>query len=57
MSQIVFVDTNVLLARQPFIDDAQRVWSLSEQGRIQDVVSAVSFVTIYYVVRRLASRA
>jgi predicted nucleic acid-binding protein len=61
MSDIIFVDTNVLLdvllARQPFVQHAQRLWSLAERGQIQGAVSAVSFLNVYYVVRRLASRA
>jgi predicted nucleic acid-binding protein len=60
MSDVVFVDTNVLLdvllSRQPFVEDAQRVWSLAERGQIQGAVSAASFLNVYYVVRRLASR-
>jgi predicted nucleic acid-binding protein len=60
VSDSVFLDTNilldVLLARKPFIDDAQRIWSLAERGQIQAVISAVSFLNVYYVVRRLASR-
>jgi predicted nucleic acid-binding protein len=60
MSDVVFFDTNVLLdvllARKPFVQDAQRLWSLAERGEIQAVVSAVSFINVYYVVRRLASR-
>jgi predicted nucleic acid-binding protein len=60
MSDIIFVDTNVLLdvllARRPFVQHAQRLWSLAEQGKIQGVVSAASFLNVYYIVRRLASR-
>lgn len=60
MSDIVFVDTNVLLdvllAREPFLADAQRIWTLSERQTIHGVVSAASFLNVYYIVRRLASR-
>jgi predicted nucleic acid-binding protein len=60
MNEAVFIDTNVLLdvllARKPFVRDAQRLWSLAERGKIQAIVSAVSFLNVYYVVRRLASR-
>lgn len=60
MSDIVFVDTNVLLdvllAREPFLVDAQRIWTLSERQTIQGAVSAASFLNVYYIVRRLASR-
>jgi len=61
MTDTVLVDTNVLLdvllARQPFVAHAQCLWTLAERGRISAVVSAVSFSNIYYIVRRLASRA
>jgi predicted nucleic acid-binding protein len=60
MSDIVFLDTNVLLdvllARKPFLGDAQRLWTMAERGRIQAFVSGISFLNVYYVVRRLASR-
>ncbi|HTW94490.1 MAG TPA: PIN domain-containing protein [Tepidisphaeraceae bacterium] len=61
MSQTVFVDTNVLLdvllARQPFVDHAQRIWSMAERAEIRAVVSAASFLNVYYIVARLSSRA
>jgi predicted nucleic acid-binding protein len=60
VSDIVFIDTNVLLdvllAREPFLAHAQRIWTLSERKMIHGVVSAASFLNIYYIVRRLASR-
>jgi predicted nucleic acid-binding protein len=53
----VYVDTNVLIdviaKRQPFYDDSAAIWTLSEQGQITGLVSAISFNNIYYVVRRL----
>jgi predicted nucleic acid-binding protein len=52
----VFADTNVildvLLRREPFAADAARIWSLAEANRIQGLVSAVSFTTLYYITRR-----
>jgi predicted nucleic acid-binding protein len=60
MDDVVFIDTNVLLdvllAREPFVSDAQRVWTLAERRELQAVISAVSFLNVHYVVRRLASR-
>jgi len=60
VSDIVFVDTNVLLDvlldRKPFVADAQRIWTLCERETIRGVMSAASFLNIYYVVGRLASR-
>jgi len=56
----VFVDTNVLLdvlaRRDPFYSDAARIWSLSERGRIEGLISVISFNNIYYVVRRASNR-
>jgi predicted nucleic acid-binding protein len=61
MGDIIFLDTNVLLdvllARKPFLADAQRLWSLAEHRQFQAVVSSVSFLNIYYIVRRTTSRA
>ena len=60
MSDIVFVDTNVLLdvllARDPILADAQRIWKLCELGTVSGVVSAASFLNVYYIVRRFASK-
>lgn len=56
----VFVDTNVLLdvlaQSEPFYSDAARIWSLAERGRIEGLVSAISFNNIYYIVRRASNR-
>jgi predicted nucleic acid-binding protein len=56
----VFVDTNVLLdvltKREPFYEDSASVWTLSEQGAIHGLVSALSFSNVYYIVRRLKDR-
>ena len=60
MADVVLLDTNVLLdvllERQPFVGEAQRLWSLAEAGLIRACVSPVSFLNVYYIVRRLASR-
>ena len=56
----VFIDTNVLLdvlaRREPFYADAARIWSLAERGKIEALVSAISYNNVYYVVRRASSR-
>jgi predicted nucleic acid-binding protein len=60
VSDPVFLDTNilldVLLARKPFVHDAQRIWSLAEWKQIRAIICAVSFLNVYYVLRRHASR-
>jgi predicted nucleic acid-binding protein len=57
----VFLDTNVVLdvlaKRQPFHDEAARIWALAERGRISALVSAVSVTHIYYIGRKLSSHA
>ena len=51
-----FIDTNVLLdvlgERQPFYEDSAAVWSLAEQGKVEGLVSAVSFANVFYIMRR-----
>jgi len=52
----VFVDTNVILdvlsKRLPFYDAAARIWTLSETGRLDSFVSAISFNNSYYILRK-----
>jgi predicted nucleic acid-binding protein len=54
----VSFDTNILLdvlaKRKPFYADSAAVWTLAEQGRIEGLVSAVSFTNVFYIVRKLA---
>jgi len=61
MSDTLFFDTNVLLdvllARRPFVEPAQRLWTLADRNKIRGAVSSASFLNVYYVVRRLGSRA
>jgi len=56
----VFVDTNVLLdvlaKREPFYGDSVSVWTMAEQGKIDGLVSAISFTNIFYIVRKLSDR-
>ncbi len=56
----VFVDTNVLLdvlaRREPFYGDSARLWSLAERGRIEALVSVISFNNVYYIVRKAETR-
>lgn len=56
----IFIDTNVLLdvlaKRAPFYGDAARIWTLAELGKVEALVSAISFNNVYYVVRRASNR-
>jgi len=53
-----FIDTNilldVLLRRAPFFNESQKIWFLAERGKIQGLISTLSFSNIYYIVRKLA---
>jgi predicted nucleic acid-binding protein len=56
----VLIDTNVIIDyladRSPFADEAFRVLSLCESGRVTGVVTANAFTDTYYVVRKVAGR-
>ena len=52
----IMCDTNiisdVLLKREPFVDESCRVLSLCEEHRLDGFVSASSVIDIYYLVRK-----
>ena len=54
----IMCDTNVildvLLEREPFVNDSYKVLSLCEEHRIDGFVSASSVTDIYYLVRKYA---
>ncbi|MGB2819552.1 MAG: PIN domain-containing protein [Phycisphaerae bacterium] len=56
----VFFDTNVLLDvlmnREPFYEHSAMAWTLAETRRIDGMVSAVSFPTVFYIARRTKGR-
>ena len=56
---VVLIDTNilldVLLARQPYCEDALRVLKLAESGAIKGWIAANSVDNIYYISRRQLS--
>ena len=51
-----YVDTNILvdlvLSRQEFLPDAQRVFALGYAGEVELMVSALSFVNTIYLARK-----
>lgn len=59
MIKRVLVDINVLLdvlaRREPFLANAVEIWSAVETGRIRGLVSADSFSTLYYLLRRASN--
>lgn len=53
------LDINILLdvlgQREPFLADAAKIWSAVETGRVTGLISADSFTTIYYLLRRASN--
>lgn len=58
--QKVLVDTNVALDyiadRKPFASDAELIFNEADAGTIEAWISALSFTTIYYILRRSNGR-
>lgn len=56
MSKRVFIDTNVMLdllgERDPFYDEAAKLATLAEKGRLVIVVSPISFATVNYFISK-----
>ncbi|MDO8539046.1 MAG: PIN domain-containing protein [Opitutaceae bacterium] len=53
----IFLDTNVVLDhladRQPFSENAHRIFALAEFGSLELHISALSFCNLYYLLRKL----
>jgi len=53
------IDINVLLdvlgERQPFLADAERVWTAAETRQVEGLISADSFSTLYYLLRQASN--
>ena len=51
-----YIDTNILvdlvLSRQEFLPDAQRIFALGYAGEVQLTISALSFVNTVYLARK-----
>ena len=54
----VFIDTNIVLDflqdRQPFVEDAVRLFERVDNGEIEGFIAATTITNIYYIVRRVA---
>jgi predicted nucleic acid-binding protein len=52
----VLVDTNVVLdflqEREPFVEDAAKLFELIDAGEIEGFIAATTITNIYYIVRR-----
>jgi len=55
----IFLDTNIIIdyltSREPFSKMALRLFSLAENNKIRLNISAISFTTVYYVLRKTNS--
>ncbi len=56
----IFFDTNILLdvlaQREPFYEDAVRLWALAERREVDGYISTLSLNNIYYIVRKVAGK-
>ena len=56
MAERIFLDTNIVLdllgKRAPFFDSIAKIATLAEQGKFTLVVSALSYSTVNYVLRK-----
>ncbi len=54
----VLIDTNVVLdflqEREPFVENAARLFELIDAGDIEGVIAATTITNIYYIVRKAA---
>lgn len=57
----VLIDTNVVLdflqEREPFVENAARLFERIDAGEIEGFIAATTITNIYYIVRRAAGRA
>ena len=57
----VFLDSDVVMDhladRQPFAENAHRLFALAETGKISACVSSLSFSNLYYILRKLKGHA
>jgi len=60
MKSRLFLDTNVVIdllgEREPYYDTAAKIASLADKGKIQLIVSALSYSTVYYLLSRFEDK-
>lgn len=60
MKDKLFLDTNVVVdllgEREPFYDVAARIASMADKGRIQLIVSALTYSTVFYLLSRFEDK-
>ena len=56
----VLIDTNVVLdllqEREPFVENAARLFERMDAGEIEGFITATTITNIYYIVRKVAGR-
>jgi len=56
----VLIDTNivldVMLKREPWLADSQRIWQACDDGRLQGYIVASTLTDIYYIARKMVGR-
>lgn len=56
----VLLDTNVvldlILEREPFVNDAAKLWELHQQGEIDAYISPITAINVFYITRKLKGR-
>jgi len=54
----VLIDTNVVLDflqdREPFVDDAAKLFAKIDAGEIEGFISAITITNIYYIIRKVS---
>lgn len=60
MKDKLFLDTNVIVdllgEREPFYDSVARIATLADRGKIQIIVSALTYSTVYYLLSRFEDK-
>ena len=60
MKDKLFLDTNVVLdllgEREPFYDSAAKITTLADKGKIELIVSALTYSTVYYLLSRFEDK-
>jgi predicted nucleic acid-binding protein len=56
----VLIDTNVVLDflqdREPFVDDAAKLFAKIDAGEIEGFISAITITNIYYIIRKASGK-
>ena len=60
MKERIFLDTNVVLdllgEREPFYDAAAKITTLADKGKIDLIVSALTYSTVYYLLSKFEDK-